>query len=479
MGSQRSAALVAALATALIVPAIGAADSPLPEPVRTLQRAALKDKRAYATLRSLTEQVGHRHAGDPGDTKAVEWAVAMLEAQGFEDVHVEPVTVPHWSRGTASVRVVGDDADLPSISLGGAVGTDGATIEGELVAVTDVTELKTMERKAVEGRIVFLFDQMQTTADGMDYGNTVTIRVQGAIEAAKLGALGVVIRSVGTDDEDLPHTGSLRYADGVPRIPALAIGGRSAERLLARYAAGPVRIALSSSAACMGTSTSANVVGSVRGDGSSDEVVLLGAHLDSWDVGTGAQDDGAGVVTVVEAARRIGEMSDRPRRSLRVVLFANEEFGLSGGHAYALAHEAEMDRIAAAIEADLGSGRVFRLESKVKHADLRAAIRLADLLAPLGIPFRGNTTGGGADTGPLGDRGVPLFELQHDASRYFDIHHTDADRIDRVSVKDLGFNVAAYATLAYALADAPERFTRLPRHWPAPRADVHPCEWRP
>jgi Zn-dependent M28 family amino/carboxypeptidase len=207
--------------------------------------------------------------------------------------------------------------------------------------------------------------------------------------------------------------------------------------------------------------------------------VVLGAHLDSWDVGAGAQDDGAGVVTAIEAARRIGEMRQRPLRTLRVVLFANEEFGLSGARRYALDHESELARHAAAIEADLGSGRVFRFESRVRSAELPSVLRMAALLAPLGVPFTSNDSGGGADIGPMRERGVPAFGLQHDASKYFEIHHTDADRLDRVDASDLAFNVAAYATVAWALADTPTRFAPLDRTWPTVSSGVEACEWRP
>lgn len=478
----------AAVAALLLASASLAAPAPvaaeLPAPVRELQRAALKDQRAHATLKDLTTTVGHRLAGSEGDRRAIAWALATLEAQGFADVRAEPVTVPKWTRGEALVELVDSPmVGFTALALGGSVGTDGRRLEAEVVAATTVDELKRLPRERVAGRIVFLYDRMLETRDGMDYGNTVRIRSQGAIEAAKLGASAVVIRAVGSEDADRPHTGAMRYQDGVPRIPAFAIGNLSADRLLERYARGPVRLRLSSTARCDGTAASANVVGEIPGraalgSAGAGELVVLGAHLDSWDVGTGAQDDGAGVVTVIEAARRIGELAERPRRTIRVVLFANEEFGLSGARQYPLTHEAELDRHVAALEADLGAGRVFQFETDVKPDELPAAMRIADLLRPLGIPFRGNEAGGGADLGPLRDRGVPMFDLQHDASKYFEIHHTAADTLDRVAPKDLAFNVAAYATVAWALAEQ-ERFDRQTRVFPAPSDTVHPCEWKP
>jgi hypothetical protein len=473
----------AAFAVGALLPMLVVAADAVPVEVRELQRNALEDRRAYATLQDLTERVGNRFAGSAGDARAVAWALATLKAQGFSNVRAEPVTVPRWVRGTASVQLVGDQPlDLAALALGGSVGTDGRPIEAEVIAVTSVDELKNLSSDEIAGKIVFLYDRMLETRDGMDYGPTVRNRVQGAIEAAKKGAVAVVIRAVGSEDADRPHTGSMRYANGVPRIPAFAIGNVGADRLMARYAGGPVRMRVSSTAACQGTTQSANVIGEIPGldaGTAAEKFVVLGAHLDSWDVGTGAQDDGAGVVTVMEAARRIGEMKRKPRRSLRVILFANEEFGLSGARRYALDHENELAQHAAALEADLGSGRVFRLESKVAPANLRTVMQLAGWLAPLGVTFAGNETGGGADIRPLSERGVPVFELQHDASKYFEIHHTDADRIDRVDPKDLAFNVAAYSTLAWALAGTPEDLERGSRIWPEPSEGVQACEWQP
>jgi len=482
MAQVRIALAIAAVVCTAPVP-VPAADSSLPPVVLELQRAALEDTRAYATLRSLTEEVGARFAGSEGDVKAIDWALRTLRAQGYANVRAEPVTVPRWIRGDARVQLLGagEPLDLTALALGGSVGTDAGPIEAEVVAATTVDELARLSRAEVAGRIVFLYDRMLETHDGMDYGPTVRNRSAGAIAAAKLGARALVIRSIGTEDADRPHTGGMRYANGVPRIPAFAIGNRSADRLLERYARGPVKLRVSSTARCAGTAQSANVVGEVPGRAAGtpdEEFVLLGAHLDSWDIGRGVQDDGAGVATVLEAGRRIAELPQRPRRSLRVVLYANEEFGLSGGKRYVLQHERDLARHHSAIEADLGTGRAFQFESRVAGRDVPAAIRIAGLLEPLGVPFTSNDTGGGADVGPLRERGVPVFELQHDASKYFEVHHTEADQLDRVDARDLAFNVAAYATVAWALAEGPE-LQQLARTWPAPADSVHPCEWQP
>lgn len=459
-----------------------AADAPASSGLAQWQRDALADRRAYDTLRALTEQVGQRFTGSDGDARAVQWALATLRAQGFVNVRAEPVTVPKWVRGTAEVTLVGSPSvPLRALALGGAAGTDGRLLEAPVIAVTTVAELERLSSEQVGGRVVFLYDRMLETRDGMDYGTTVRNRSAGAIAAAKRGAVALVIRAVGTEDEDRPHTGTMRYANGVPRIPAFAIGNRSADRLLEAYARGPVTLRIGSTSRCEGTAQSANVIGEIPGRDAGtpqEQYVVLAAHLDSWDVGTGAQDDGAGIAIVTEAARRIGELPQRPRRTLRVVLYANEEFGLSGGRQYVLDHAAELARHAAALEADLGAGRAFRFESRVHAGDVPAAIRLGEGLASLGVPFTGNDTNGGADIGPLRERGVPVFELQQDAAKYFEIHHTDADRLDRVDARDLAFNVAAYATVARALADGPD-LRPLPRTWPTPQEGGHPCEWQP
>jgi carboxypeptidase Q len=478
--------LATAAAFAVLIassPAIAAATEALPAPVQQLQAAALEDRRAYDTLRSLTESVGPRFAGTTGDRKAVEWALAALRAQGFVNVRAEPVTVPRWTRGTASVQVMDGTTpiELPALALGGSVGTDGAPLDAEAIAVTTLDELERLTVSQVQGKIVFLYDRMLETRDGIDYSPTVRIRTAGAIAAARRGAVALVIRSVGTGDDDHPHTGSLRYADGVPRIPAFAIGNRSADRLLERLARGPVRLRLRSTARCEGTAQSANVIGEIPGRvaGTPDEqYVVLGAHLDSWDVGVGAQDDAAGLAIVTEAARRIGELPERPLRTLRVVLFANEEFGLSGARRYPYEHEATFDRHAAALEADFGSGRPVAFESRVAAGDLTRALAIGELLKPLGLAFRSNDSHGGSDLGPLRDRGLPVFHLPQDGSKYFAIHHTAADRLDRIDPRDLALNVAAYATVAWALADGPG-FSRLPRTWPKPEDGGPPCEWQP
>jgi len=274
--------------------------------------------------------------------------------------------------------------------------------------------------------------------------------------------VAVVLRSIGTDSNRLPHTGALRYDQGAPKIPAAALSAPDADLLAAELAGGKaVRFRLRLGARTLAPAESANMIGEIPGREKPEEIVLLGAHLDSWDLGTGAIDDGAGCAIVVEAARRIGELKTRPRRTLRVVLFANEELGLSGAEAYAKAHERELPRHVLALESDLGAGRVWRLESRVPVESMGWVRELDRLVFPIGAGSGTNQGDGGPDLGPLGRAGVPTVTLMQDATAYFDFHHTANDTLDKASARDLDYNVAAWAAVVYAAAELPGDFGRV------------------
>jgi hypothetical protein len=308
---------------------------------------------------------------------------------------------------------------------------------------------------------------MERSRDGSGYGAAVGMRGQGASLAAKKGALAVLIRSVGTDRNRTPHTGAMRYEPGVARIPAAALSIPDADLLEAQFESGrkldePVRFRLFLGARYLPDLEGANVIGDVVGREKPGEIVLVGCHLDSWDLGTGALDDGAGCGIVIEAARRIAQLPQKPRRTIRVVLFANEEFGLSGARAYAEAHKNELARHILNGEADLGSGRPYRLGSHVDPASLPLFDAIAQLVAPLGIERGDNESGGGADLIPMGAARVPAFSVAQDASEYFDYHHTANDTLDKVDAKDLDANVAAWVTIVYAAAEVQGDFGRAP-----------------
>jgi len=445
----------------------------LPDAVReraaALRDDALAGTRALEIARSLTFEVGPRSAGSPGDRAAVEWGLRTLRGLGFENVHAEKVTVPHWDRGTIAGEIVSPwPQPVVLAALGGSVGTPEAAgangIEAEVVGVPSLAALEQLDPARLQGKIVFFDVKMERTKDIVGYRDAVPVRGAGASRAARRGAVAVLIRSIGTGHDRFPHTGAMRYEDGVAKIPAAALAPADADLLAAALASGkPVRFRLRSTARMLPDEESANVIGDIRGRERPDEIVLLGAHLDSWDLGTGGIDDGAGVAIMTEAARRIGQgKPSRPRRTIRVVLFANEEFGTSGARAYAEAHAAELAKHVMAAESDLGAGRVYRLSSAVAPDHLPQIAELAKLLAPLGVAPGDNEAHGGSDVGPLGAAGVPLVDLDQDATSYFDWHHTANDTVDKIDPKEIDQNVAAWVALAYAVAEMPGDLGRAP-----------------
>ncbi|MFL6293079.1 MAG: M20/M25/M40 family metallo-hydrolase [Thermoanaerobaculia bacterium] len=443
-----------------------------------LRDGAMQGTRAYEIVRSLTLEAGPRPAGSAADRAAVEWGVRKLKELGFQNVRAEAVTVPHWVRGAESGEIVSPwPQPMVLAALGGSVGTPEGGIEAEVVQVPDVAALDGMDAVTaarVKGKIVFIDKRMERAKDGSGYGPAVAGRGRGAVAAGKLGAAAVLIRSVGTDSNRTPHTGGMRYEDGVPRIPAAALSNPDADTLegqlgIAEKSGKPVVFRLKLGAHMLVDGESANVIGEIPGREKPEEIVLLGGHLDSWDLGTGAIDDGAGCAIMIEAARRIGELpqSQRPRRTVRVVLFANEEFGLSGARAYAEKHAADLPRHILAGESDFGSGRVWQADSRVAPEALALFDEIAKLLAPIGVERGDNESGGGADLGPLAPAHVPVAGLSQDGTWYFDWHHTANDTLDKIDPKDLDQNVAAWAALAYAVAEMPGNFGQAPE--PQPR----------
>ena len=438
-------------------------DPALVERTEALRDRALSDPLAYELVASLTTEVGPRLAGSPGDIAAVLWAQRRLQALGFDNVRIEPVRVPYWERGELSVGISSPyPQQLVGTMLGGSVGTGERGVRAAVLRVASLAELQSLDNDAVRGRIVFVDQKMRRAKDGAGYGETVPIRVNGPSLSASKGAVAHVIRSVGTDNHRTGHTGTLSYSADAPKIPALALSAPDAD-LLGRQLAGADDVILSvqSSARYLQDAVSYNVIGEVTGSDRADEIVLLGAHLDSWDEGTGALDDGAGVAIVTAAAKLIADLPEPPRRTLRVVLFANEEFGLSGANQYLADYADSVDKHVIGMEADLGAGAVWQLSSKVADSALPIIDAIHPLLAPLGVGRGDNTAFGGADIGPLRDAGMPVFGLRQDASRYFDYHHTPGDTLDKIVPVELRQNVAVYATAAYIAASIDADFGRL------------------
>jgi carboxypeptidase Q len=453
-----AAALVAAMGSA---PAV----SEVPAAAVRMQEEALAGDGAWRLVESLTTEVGPRFAGTAGDGAAIVWAETKLRQLGFPVVRREPVPVPRWIRGEAAGEIVAPwPQRVALLALGGSVGTPEGGLEAEVVGVEDLAALEQLGDDALRGRIVFFHRRMRRAADGAGYGETVAIRTRGAAAAAKRGAVAVLIRSVGTDSNRLPHTGATRYEEGGPRIPAAALSVPDADLLERQLGSGEtVRFRLALGCRRDGEADSANVVGEIPGTASPEEIVLLVAHLDSWDVGAGAQDNATGVAVAIEAARLAAAAPNgKPRRTLRVLLTANEEFGLSGARAYAAAYVAEVPAHVLALEADSGAGRVLTLRTRFAPGDAAAAEELAARLVPLGIALAEGAATGGADLIPLRPLGVPLVDLRQDASAYFDIHHTDNDTLDKIDPEALRQVVAAFATAAEWAANRASRLAPAP-----------------
>lgn len=440
----------------------------LPEETRAAV-AALAAKgsaqtRAVEWVRRLTDEVGPRLAGSPGDRAAIAWGQALFRELGFANVRAEEVAVKVWERGAETAEVVAPFRQrLVVAALGGSVPTPEAGVSAAVVRVESLEALEAAVKSdpdAVRGKIVFFSRRTVREPAGPGYGKNVPMRSSGAAKAAPHGALAVLVRSVGTSTSRFAHTGATNYEEGGPRIPAAAVSNTDAdllERLLAR---GPVTVRLVLGCRPLPDAASANVIGEVRGRERPDEVVVVSGHLDSWDLGTGAIDDGAGCAIAIEAARLIAGSPRRPRRTVRVVLFANEESGLAGGKGYAARHAAELPRHAGAFEADSGTGAPLGFSWNAADSLEPALASVARLLEPLGAGALRKGGAGGADISPMLSAGVPLFGLRQESSSYFDFHHTADDTFDKIEPASLDKAAAAVAAMAYAVADLPEIHAR-------------------
>ena len=444
----------------------------LPEPLRTgaaeLRERAATDSDAYSLVRALALEVGPRLAGSDGDRAAVAWALTTLMERDFEAVRAEDVAVPRWERGSTRVELTQPYAvRLAAETLGGSIGTSEYGIEAPVVGAANIAELQAMSTDAVAGKIVYLGQRMTRSRDLSGYLETVGNRVHGAAVAAELGAVGLVLRSVATGNHRLAHTGTMRYRPNVRRIPAFALSNPDADLLEYQLAGGqPVSLRLYSTARALGPARSANVIGEIRGSRRPEQIVLLGAHLDAWDLGSGAIDNAAGVAIVIEAARLVATMG-RPARTLRIVLYANEEFGLSGANDYFARHRDTLGAHVVALEADMGAAPVWRFDSRVPDSALPLVSALHEALEPLGIERGDNAAFGGADISVLRDHGVPVLQLTQDMTHYFDWHHSASDTLDKVVPDELAQAVAAWATLIYLLANMDADLGRLPVPDPA------------
>lgn len=452
-----SVALVASLAAAFAF-ARGEAQPPSTswvDPYRgdadRLIQEATSTPFAWNRLAELTDTYGNRLAGSENLNRAIAWAVETMKKDGFDNVRTEKVMVPRWVRGAESaVMIDPPEHPLPMLGLGGSVGTPPEGIEGDVLVVRTFEDLNHHAADA-KGKIVLY------NAPYVSYGQTNQYRTGGATAAARHGAVAVLVRAIGPTGLRTPHTGSLGYAADVPKIPAAAISAEDAERIQRIVDRGRrVRVRLKMEAGYEPDVESANVVAEIRGRELPDQVVLVGGHFDSWDVGTGASDDGVGCIVTWEAARLLKKLNIHPRRTVRVVLFTNEENGLRGGTAYRDKYQSEAANHVLAIESDSGVFAPARLGFTGSTAAQQIMREIGALLMPLGLPDIG-AGGGGADIGPIAQAGkVPMLAYQGDSTRYFQIHHTPADTIDRIAPAEVSKAAAALAVMTYVVAEMPQ-----------------------
>lgn len=421
------------------------------EPARRLIEEARSSRFAWDRLAELGDTFGHRLSGSESLDAAIHWAADRMKADGLENVRLEPVKVPHWVRGAESAEIVAPRRHpLVMLGLGNSVGTPPGGIEADLLVVRSFQELDAAAAR-VKGRIV-LYNVPFTS-----YGETVQYRTAGPSRAAAHGAVAVLVRSVGPPGLRTPHTGSLQYAEGSPRIPAAAVTTEDADRLQRMQDRGThTRVRVSMEARFLPDADSFNVVGEIRGRERPDEVVVVGGHIDSWDVGTGSTDDGGGCVATWEALRMMKKLALRPRRTVRVVLFTNEENGLRGALAYRDRYRDQLANHVLMLESD---GGVFRPTGFGFSGTDSARARIQEIAALLEGIGAGTIGGSGdaADIGPsVQAAGIPALSLEVDGN-YFLIHHTPADTIDKIDPRALADSAAAVAVMAYVVADMPDR----------------------
>lgn len=421
-----------------------------------LGQRMLTNSGAVEIVRDLTTQIGPRLAGSDAEKRAAAWAKARFQQFGFDDVRVESFPLAHgWARGIEKAEVTSPSPQpLAITALGGSPATPSYGLQAEIALFKTYDELLAMPANSLRGKIAVVTEPMARTKDGSGYAAAHRIRGEGPAQAARRGAVAFLLRSLGTDSHRLPHAGQTEFAADGPRIPAAALSVPDAEQLERLVAGGaPVRVKLVLTPRDAGPVTSQNVIAEIRGSSKPDEVVLLGAHLDCWDLGTGAIDDGAGDAIVMAASKAIHDLAPRPERTIRVVLFGSEEFGLLGGRAYAQAHKAELDHIVIAAEPDFGQGPVYRFQTGVANPGEATLDQIRSTLAPLGVTSGDNNSRGESDIQPLAGLYVPVVTLQMDGSDYFDVHHTADDTFDKIKAERINQSAAAYAVFTYLAAE--------------------------
>jgi carboxypeptidase Q len=429
--------------------------APYRDDATRLVAAATADQFAWDRLAELTDTYGARLTGSENLTRAIRWAVTTMKADGLENVRTEKVMAPHWVRGREGLEIIEPPHHvLPVLGLGGSIATPPEGIEADVMVVSSMDELQARAADA-RGRIV-LFDVPYTT-----YGETVSYRSGGARMAARHGAVGMLLRSVGPIGLRTTHTGGMQYGDDAPKIPAAAISVEDAQRIHRIVNRGrTVRVRLKMEGHFEPEVESANVIGEIVGRERPEEIVLVGCHFDSWDAATGASDNAVGCIVTWDGLRLMKKLGIHPRRTVRVVLFTNEENGLRGGNAYRDAYAKDADKHVLAIESDSGVFQPAQLAFTGSESARRIIAEIATLLAGIDMQHVG-PGGGGADIGPIAQAGkVPMMAYGGDAMKYFTIHHTPADTVERIQPTEVSKAVASIALMTYVVAEMPERLPK-------------------
>ena len=420
-----------------------------------LIETALGGTYGYDITESLTTEVGQRMAGTEAEARARDWAVAKFEEIGLENVRIEPFTIPGWERGAETASILSPyPQNLEITALGYSVATPAGGIEAEIVYFSELDALQNTTED-LTGKIAFIDGRMKKAPDGAGYGPAGMKRRIGASEAAKHGAVAVLIRSVGTDSHRFPHTGGMRYAPDVPKIPIAAVSGPDADQIERIFKRGEtMTVKMTLSPINTGDRPTGNVIGEIVGTEEPEKIVLISGHLDSWDLGTGAIDDGAGIGISAGAAQVIIKSGLKPKRTIRVVAYGSEEIGLLGGFAYRDKYKADLPDHVMATESDFGAGAPYEVHYNWTEGrdDMQM---LADLLE---LPLIKKDTTGGPDIGPIKAEGVPAMRLQQDGTDYFDLHHTHDDTFDKIDPVEMAKNTAGFAAMAWVTANSDSEY---------------------
>jgi hypothetical protein len=464
-----TAALLVAIAAAVPAASPAPAAVAIPDAAMTtaaqLRERALQDRTSWDVVESLTTEIGPRLAGSEADLRAVRWAEAKFRALGYDKVWLQPVTFPKWVRRSEHGEVL--DGYAQPLHLTALGGSPGGTVEGEIVRFADLAALDAAPAGSLAGRIAFVDYTMQRAKDGNGYGPASRIRSRGPSAAIRAGAIGFLMRSAGTEQNRFPHTGITRFDEGLTPIPSAALALPDADQLTRLLGRGqPVRVRIALDCGWDGTAESFNVIGEVTGRDRRlrEDVVVISGHLDSWDLGTGAIDDGAGVAITMAAGHLIAQLpkAQRPARTIRVIAFANEEQGLYGGKVYAAASKPAIARHQIVAESDFGAGRIYGFNTSAAPQAQAAIARIVEVLKPLGIEAM-KKGGPGPDVGPIAAEGAVWAWLGQDGTDYFDYHHTPDDTLDKIDPAALAQNTAAYAVFAYLSAAADGSFGSAPK----------------